>query len=464
MALAPDSDAPLPPGSLIGPWRLLGCVGGGTFGFVYKAVHTQHMDSPPVALKLARSPDDARFEREAHLLSLLHHPSIPSLHSTGTYVDAMGRSFPFLIMRFIQGQRLYDWAAWRTLSSRQVLLLMAQAARALEATHRHGVHRDVKGDNMLVDPDGRLTLLDFGACGFPGARPLTLGSLPPGTEPYRSHQLLRFRFKHRHNSNAYYPFQPQDDLFALGVTAYYLVTGRYPHAALDLRFAVDPQSPPPEPFLPPSKLATVCPQVENFVLRMLSEHPYVRGTASEVAASLEHDAETAGPQADAPIVRLPSPLPARPFPPLPPPSSAARSPIWAGLGWMRPFASALTLVVFSLFSLHSSEGGGAGGDSPDASAKEDKVALGTSAMASASPNLSPGPSSARSVNARVPDQPLEGQRRTPCEPGWQVAIKGGCWVPFRELSPPCGKDAYEWKEVCYLPIMATQRLPTSTEP
>ncbi len=137
MMPAPDSDTPLPPYTLIGPWRLLECVGGGTFGRVYKIVLAHQPGSTPKALKLARIPDDPRFAREAELLSRLHHPGVPRLHSSGVYMDGQGRSFPFLVMRFIPGTNLYDWAQRRQISSRQVLRLIAQVARALEAIHRH---------------------------------------------------------------------------------------------------------------------------------------------------------------------------------------------------------------------------------------------------------------------------------------------------------------------------------------
>ncbi len=252
MAPAPDSRVPLPADTLIGPWRLLAHLNSGAFGRVYLSVLAQQPDSPLYALKLARHVGDARFEREAALLSRLQHLGVPKLHSSGTYFDEQGRPFPYLVMHYVFGEDLYEWPRRNRLTSRAVLRLLAQVARVLEATHQHGVHRDVKGDNVRVSVEGAATLLDFGACWYPGARPLTNGPVPPGTEPYRSPQIVRFRYKHRRSRGARYRFTPADDLYALGVMGYYLVTGSYPPPATDPECRDDPRRVRPERRLRPS--------------------------------------------------------------------------------------------------------------------------------------------------------------------------------------------------------------------
>lgn len=68
-------------------------------------------------------------------------------------------------MEWVEGESLHEWAAWRNPTSRQVAGVLAQVSRALEATHAvEGLHRDVKGDNVLVRlADSRVFLMDFGA-------------------------------------------------------------------------------------------------------------------------------------------------------------------------------------------------------------------------------------------------------------------------------------------------------------
>jgi hypothetical protein len=97
-------------------------------------------------------------------------------------------------MQLVDGVPLYEWAARRNPSEAQVAGLLAHVARALEATHGvGGLHRDVKGDNVLVrGADSWAFLTDFGAGHFRGAATLTSKLLPPGTPVYRSPEALAF--------------------------------------------------------------------------------------------------------------------------------------------------------------------------------------------------------------------------------------------------------------------------------
>jgi hypothetical protein len=296
--------AALPPGTEIGSWRVLERRGRGNYGAVYRVEDRHHPDTGSFALKLATHPLDPRFEREGEMLSRIHHPGVPRLIGQGLWAHPAG-PFPFLVMEWVEGQPLYDWGRERRPTSRQVLQALAQVARALEATHAQGaVHRDVKGDNVLVRAsDGHAILTDFGAGYIRGAPTLTAPPLPPGTPPYRSPQAIRFQWDYRSHPTARYESQPADDVFALGVTAYQLVTGTYP--------------PPPRvdtpaggtgavtPLLPPRlHNPAVCGELDALILRMLAEHPEQRlggpGVAA-VARALEEAAATAGPRADLPL-------------------------------------------------------------------------------------------------------------------------------------------------------------------
>jgi serine/threonine protein kinase len=109
----------------------------------------------PVALKLSILPWDARFAREAQLLSRLSHPGIPRLLDSGALLRPSGMEHPFLVMEWVEGTALYAWAEQHSPSCQQLCRVLAQLARTLEVLHASGaVHRDVKGDNVLVQLQG----------------------------------------------------------------------------------------------------------------------------------------------------------------------------------------------------------------------------------------------------------------------------------------------------------------------
>jgi eukaryotic-like serine/threonine-protein kinase len=160
-----DEALRLAPGMRVGAWRVMERQGYGGFGCVYRAVRVGQEHAGFVALKLARHPWERRFAREAELLSRIRDSSVPRLLERGEWSPARGVEHPYLVMEWVEGTPLYDWACAPALSSEQLLRLVAQLARALAATHAaHAVHRDVKGANILVrHADGRAVLLDFGS-------------------------------------------------------------------------------------------------------------------------------------------------------------------------------------------------------------------------------------------------------------------------------------------------------------
>ncbi|HZI11940.1 MAG TPA: serine/threonine-protein kinase, partial [Myxococcus sp.] len=274
--------ASLPPGTRVGPWRLAHLLGRGAFGTVYRAERVGRKFLSPAALKLAHAPNDERFLREAELLSRLRHPCIPRVLGHGQWQSPSGLLHPFVAMERVEGLPLYDWARATHPSSRQVLQLFAGLVRALEAVHTAGgVHRDVKGGNILVRrKDGRGFLVDFGSCDYEGASPLTWNPLPPGTLSYRAPEALA----HSHHLltdrgplTSYSP-RPADDLFALGVTAWRLVVGTYPPTYPPLETQAGPlDEPGPRPA---QELNIRCSQeLSALISRMLSVRPEARGTA-----------------------------------------------------------------------------------------------------------------------------------------------------------------------------------------
>lgn len=159
--LAGDDDD-LPPGTVLGTWRVLREIGRGGMGAVYLAERRGDDFVQRCALKLVKRGMDsrevlARFKRERGILARLAHPNIARLVDGGVAAD--GR--PWLAMEYVDGVPLDAWAATADADARLALAL--RLADALSYAHRQlVVHRDLKPSNVLVDARGEPHLLDFG--------------------------------------------------------------------------------------------------------------------------------------------------------------------------------------------------------------------------------------------------------------------------------------------------------------
>jgi serine/threonine protein kinase len=163
----------LPSGTRLGPYEILGLIGEGGMGQVYRAADTR-LDRA-VAIKvlpaaLAGDPTRReRFEREARSISRLEHPNICPLYDvgelpagTGGPSAAVGAGGLFLVMQFLEGETLAQRLARGPLSIKETLEVGIQIAEALAAAHRAGiVHRDLKPGNVMLTRAGA-RLLDFG--------------------------------------------------------------------------------------------------------------------------------------------------------------------------------------------------------------------------------------------------------------------------------------------------------------
>ncbi|SET80660.1 serine/threonine-protein kinase [Stigmatella erecta] len=420
--------------------------GQGSYGAVYQVEPVEGGKDTPFALKLALHAGDPRFEREAELLSRLHHPNVPRLQARGHWAPREGGLFPYLVMEWVEGVSLYDWAGQRTLTSRQVLRLLTQVARALEATHAvGGVHRDVKGDNLLVQAQGHVMLMDFGSGNYRGAPELTRQLPPPGTPAYYSPESLRFQWEHRRHAVARYEAQPADDVYALGVTAYRLVTGRYPEA-LEMEPEGESFRPVPPKWVPlESDTVNPCPELAALIQRMLADEPSDRGSARDIARALERAAKTARAQADQPIHRLPSSLPVAP----PRPSRRARP------AWGLALAVGMGLMMWA---------GRALWEDSSVSRRSEGQHEGTVGLADAGLEASGNEEPMiREIGRDMPKKPLPGQRRPPC--GKHASeINGGCWSRSDTAVPPCGDELADWKGACYWPILKLPFPATSDTP
>jgi len=174
----------------VGPYELVERLGRGTFAIVHRARHRD--TGREVALKILDplDPDPAalaRFEREARISGQLVDPAIPTIHEIGTDGERH-----FIAMELVEGRRLDDLLlAEGPLPVERVSEIATQLARALGAAHALGVvHRDVKPANLVLTPDGRLRLLDFGLSHMVGVHSLSEPGVLVGTVPYMSPEQL----------------------------------------------------------------------------------------------------------------------------------------------------------------------------------------------------------------------------------------------------------------------------------
>ncbi|WP_343073585.1 serine/threonine-protein kinase [Pyxidicoccus fallax] len=436
--------------------------GRGAYGAVYRAMGVEPHAEGLVALKLALHPRDARFAREAELLSRLRHPGIPRLRDAGEWLAPSGAPHPYLAMEFVEGEPLYAWARRQPLSSRRLLQLLASLARVLEATHAAGgVHRDVKGDNVLVrSEDAQPVLIDFGAGHHVGASTLTGPLLPPGTPAYRSPEAWNYVLHADADSAPPYPAGPADDVFALGVTAYRLVTEQYPPSTNPEEEAAYLWHEEGTGAQPVRTLnARCCPELSAIVSRMLAVRPEARGSARELAEALEQTACSVGPEADVSLFEPNAPRPLH---------------VWAAPKRMRPRAktrgralpwlAAVSLGGALAFGIGWVVGMWNAEDSvrePVALRVEAKdggtAAVGDSAlMAPVAPVQAP--SAWTTAVMQMPPKPLPGQRRPDASgrcPGKEhVAILGGCWIKLNAPAKDCEKEeGYVHQGGCYIPVM-----------
>jgi serine/threonine-protein kinase len=281
----------------VGPYELEEELGRGAFGVVYRAHHRDRPEAP-LAVKVveSRGPVD-RLLLEPALLAKLNHPCIVRLEDYFLEGDRL-----VLAMEYVPGDDLKTCVErGETFGPAAVRELLVQMAAALETAHAHNVvHRDIKLGNILVDRTGprmRFVLTDFGIGRT--AEGIQTQKHAGGTFAFMAPEQLRGR-----------PC-PQSDLWALGVVAYRLLTGKMPFAGqtlAELSSQIFYATPPP-----PSKSAAgpVDAELEAVVFHLLEKSLSERtASASELLRELGYAGragtvlERAGREAAAPRVPL----------------------------------------------------------------------------------------------------------------------------------------------------------------
>jgi len=244
-ALPPSTPAPMGlAGKTVSHYRVLGVIGGGSMGVVYKAEDLKLARAVALKFLPEELDHDARaqkqFEREARAVSQLEHPNICPIYEFGEHE---GRSF--IVMQLLRGRTLRDRLAIlqedaahpKRLSHAEVLDFAIQTLQGLIAAHEKGIiHRDIKPANIFVTSSGVVKLLDFGL-----AKRFQVAERPPGAEfdsPALSVSVSETSNMDRPRlttgAAAYMspeqirgePLDARTDIFSFGVVLYEMATGR----------------------------------------------------------------------------------------------------------------------------------------------------------------------------------------------------------------------------------------------
>ena len=202
-------------------FRIVRELGRGGMGIVFLAERADGAYDAEVALKLIApggelDPEAAtRLRLERQILARLNHPNIARLYDGGTTANGA----PYLVLEYVDGERLDRWTEARRPSIEQRLALFLKVCDAVEHAHRNlVVHRDLKPGNILVAKDGEPKLLDFGIAKV----------LAEGASDETATRLLTPRYAAPEQIRGE-PVTTQTDVYALGVVLYELLTGTSPY-------------------------------------------------------------------------------------------------------------------------------------------------------------------------------------------------------------------------------------------
>ena len=257
----------LAPGTRLGPYQILGLLGEGGMGKVYRGLDSRL--SRAVAIKISAEQFSKRFEQEARAISALNHPNICTLYDVGPN---------YLVTELVEGETLRDWLEHTPALERR-LEIMRQVLEALRAAHCAGiVHRDLKPQNIMVRFDGYVKVLDFGlAKQLPTARSAPRetiasdASVPGqivGTVAYMSPEQIQG-----------HPVDQRSDLFAVGIILFEMLNGQHPWpraSIVDTLHAILHDDPPAVNATTPSNTKLV-----PIVSKLLAKNPAERYSLAE---------------------------------------------------------------------------------------------------------------------------------------------------------------------------------------
>ena len=289
-------------GSRLGAYRVIREIGRGGMGSVYLASRADQEYESDVAIKVVRPGFDTdfilrRFRRERQILARLHHPNIARLFDGGTTENQL----PYLVMEYINGSHITNYAAEHRLSVKDRLRLFLPVCSAVEYAHRAFiVHRDLKPGNILVDATGTPKLLDFGISKLLHSEPRDPNDTQDSvmaTPDYASPEQIVGD-----------PVTTASDVYSLGAVLYELLTGQRPHRieratplAVERAICLDPIVTPSEVVRKdPTLSQCLAGDLDTIILTALQKEPERRYPSAErleedLRRYLEHRPVTARP-------------------------------------------------------------------------------------------------------------------------------------------------------------------------
>jgi serine/threonine-protein kinase len=257
-------------GDKIGDYQIIGVLGAGGMGRVYKVKNliSDRIDAMKVLLPdLADEPDLAdRFLREIKVLASLNHPNIAGLHTAFRLENQL-----LMIMEFVDGTTLEAKLRNGPFPLSDAIDYVSQVLSALGYAHSHGViHRDIKPANMMLTPENVIKLMDFGIAKSKADRKLTMTGTTLGSLYYMSPEQVQGG-----------DLDPRSDLYSVGVSLYEMVTGSRPfkgNSDYDLMVAQLQKAP-----LPPIDVLPELPKALNDIIMISLEKDPARRLQSAEA-------------------------------------------------------------------------------------------------------------------------------------------------------------------------------------
>jgi len=454
-------------GREVGGYRIDRKLGAGGYGGVYLAWR----DGRAYALKFLHLESVGEWGWRELFVMLPHSfPHVVRLRSHFQWPED-APEYLVLVMEYVPGTTLYAWARDHNPCAREVVEKLLPLSQALMELHaREVLHRDLKGDNVLVrETDGATVLVDLGAGSIPHAPRATLGALPPASLLYRSPESLAFSRRQGFAPGARYAYAVTDELYALGVMLYVLTTDAYPFEGPGEMLANAILEGQPMP--PHVRNSRVPEPLSRLCLRLLALEPGERVPGADVLyeelEALLHEfrgdrrwelplchgwteegrttedvvLEGGKRNPEAELAKWARRKPKR----------GKRPTVAVASPGHRSSRALPVLVSLGLGALVGWVLWGGWGDDLDSPSNRLKAWMTQSAKDAAIAR--PG----------EPPRLVPNQKRAPCTVGLEREVSGGCWIPVERTTPNCPVQTVAYEGRCLLPVAKSPSVPMSVD-